>query len=160
MSKNKHAAKPKVKESEIQPKMPLKYSGIPFFQKFSYRLKKGFWVIEQIKFWRSFALWTNIFINITVPFLIISWFFSNMDKLPHKLPFLFYYTDQTQRFIPISYILAIFGANIAFQIITIYISSKIFTKFKQLSYFLLIFSFVSTLFVYGAIFKSLTIVLS
>lgn len=142
----------------MQAEMPLNYKGIPLFQRLVYRIRKQYRVLEQIKFWRSFALWFNIFCNAIFPFLLVSWLFRHLSELPRELPFIFYYEDPSSRFLPAYYIAIIVGFNVLVQLITLGVCSRLFTKLKALSFALLVSATVSSLMLYASLYKALLIV--
>jgi hypothetical protein len=150
------------KKNALKPKqidMNLKYSNFSFLNKWFYKLRKSAMMLEQFNFWRSPLLWLQIF---TVSFTTIYsaiFLYQRRTDLPNQISLFYFQQNPDLRYINTDSILILIAVNILFQLISMFISSKVFFKCKFLSNFVLINSIFSNIFLNIAIFKILRLTL-
>jgi hypothetical protein len=144
---------------EPQLDMNLKFSNFAFVNKIIYRLKKSTAFLDQFNFWRSPVLWLQIFVITFTTIYGAIFIYQKRTLLPDEIPLFFFQQETTARFINIDAVLILMAGNILLQIISIFISSRVFFKFKFLSHFVLLNSIVSNIVFNLALFKVLRLTL-
>lgn len=150
----------KKSKKESQMEMGLRYSGSNLFKLIRYRLSKISTLLDQYMFWRSPLLWFVIFINIGATVFSTTWIYSNITKLPDQVALFYFNFDQSNRFIEIPDLVTFIFLNLGLQVVTVMLASKVSTRFKPLSSFLLTCSAITSLAFYIALYKALSLVIS
>ncbi len=152
--------KKRTKEEERpQMGMDLQFSRFSFLHKLLYQLKRSAWVLEQFSFWRSPILWLQIFVTTFTTIYGAIFIYQKRIDLPDKIPLLYFRQDVASRLINTDTVLIILAVNVALQIVSIFVSSRIYFKFKFLSHFLILCSIISNIFFNLALFKVLRLTL-
>lgn len=150
----------KKSKKQAQLKMGLKFPGSSIVKAIQDRLSKISTLLDQYMFWRSPALWFIIFINVGASIFYSTWIFSNSDKLPEEIALFYYNFDPAERFMAIDDIPGLIFVNILIQAITIILTSKVSSRFKPLSTFMLTVSSLSSVSFYLALYKAISLVVS
>lgn len=151
--------KNKADKKEPQIDMGLKYHGIPFIQKFLYRIRRFSIFLDQFNYWRLPLLWLLIFLTAASSAILTLYLFTNIENLPEQLPLLNSLSTPKDRLFYSSQITILLMINISIQIVTVIIGMKLFFKSKQITTMLLIISVLASIFLFIGIFKPMNMAL-
>lgn len=143
------------KEKPQQATLPIKYRGIPLFQRIGNYFHQKSLILDHIRYWRSPLLCLNIFLNTLLSATTTFYLLDNLDKLPTNLPIFWGHIDFEQRFIAKEVIILMIGVHTALQAILIVVAGKTFPRLKHLSGYALGTAVLLTMLFYAGICKSL-----
>lgn len=148
---------PKNRNKEPQLALGLKYSENRIIRFILYRARRISLILDQLTFWRSPVLWLLLFLNGVLIYSLLPLLTS--DKLPPDVP-IFYYGLTTETILfPSDWLEYLFAGFLATQFVSILVSSGLYYRLKQLSFFILLSSILTT-FLFGiTVFKSVTLTL-
>lgn len=137
----------------------IKQKGIPFIQRFIYRMRKTSLLLDRFAYWRSPLLWLVIFINLVCGIALIVIMFQNWGLLPQQIPILYYHQTQELRFISPTLIVEIIFIQVFLQFVTLILGGRIVYKYKRISIYTLIISCISSVAFFASVYKAISMFL-
>lgn len=146
------------KDSDPQLPLGLSFKSSRLIEYLKYRVNKVLVFLDEISFWRLPVLYFVLFIDGTVAYWII-FTVLRWHQLPPQIPIL-YFSPQVNTLTATSDILTLFLFLMVLHVLAIYVSAKLFYKFRQLSVFLLIGCVLSSVLYFLTLYKSISLTLS
>ena len=142
-------------KNDPQLALGLSFKGSRLLEFMKYKVGKFMILLDEVSYWRQPLLYLIMFIDGILGY----WLFSIVLRsglLPPKVPLLFY-SVKTDTLIRSNDTLFLFLFLLALHVLAIYISSKLFYRFRQLSTFILLACCFSSIIFFISVYKSLSL---
>jgi hypothetical protein len=149
--------KQKKTESDPQLSLGLSFKDARLLEYIRYRVSKLMIVLDEISFWRLPSLYLVLFVDGTIAY----WLFFSILKgheLPPVIPIL-NFSPQVDTLTATGDILTLFFFLIVLHILSVYVSGKLFYRFRHLSVLLLSGCVLSSILYVLTVYKTISLTL-